>query len=136
MPDDRQQAVREIVKDWMRHARSDMAIAKMLENDEIASEIIVFHAQQAVEKALKALLIQRQIEFPRTHIIGVLLALCKENGYLIEKDLEEAATLSRYGTASRYPGEIDSVNRTEAKLASDLANQVFDWVESQIEKDE
>jgi HEPN domain-containing protein len=90
MPDERQLAVREIVAGWMRHAWSDMAIAKMLENDEIAPEIIAFHAQQTVEKALKPLLIQHQVEFPRTHIIGVLLVLCEESGYKVEENLEEA----------------------------------------------
>jgi len=134
MPDDRQLAVREIVAEWMRHAWSDMTIAKMVENDAIAPEIIAFHAQQAVEKALKALLIQRQVEFPRTHIIGVLLVFCKESGYKIEENLEEAATLSRYAIASRYPGETDPITRQEAKLAADLADQVINWVESQIEK--
>jgi len=103
MPDDRQLAVREIVAEWMRHAWSDMTIARMVENDEIAPEIIAFHAQQAVEKALKALLVQRQVEFTRTHIIGVLIVLCKESGYKIEENLQEAVTLSRFAIASRYP---------------------------------
>jgi HEPN domain-containing protein len=135
MPDERQQAVREIVTEWMRHARSDMAIARMVENDEIAPEIIAFHAQQAVEKALKALLIQRQVDFPRTHVIGVLIGLCKECGYKIEENLEEATTLSRYAVASRYPRETDLITRQEAKIAADLAKQVLDWSENQIQKD-
>jgi len=134
MPDDRQLAVREIVAEWMRHAWSDMTIARMVENDEIAPEIIAFHAQQAVEKALKALLVQRQVEFTRTHIIGVLIVLCKESGYKIEENLQEAVTLSRFAIASRYPGETDPITRQEAKIAADLANQVLNWVESQIEK--
>jgi HEPN domain-containing protein len=135
MPDKRQQAVRELVVEWMRHARSDMVIANMVENEEIAPDIIAFHAQQAVEKALKALLIQHQHEFPHTHSIGMLLALCKESGYPLAEYLEDAATLSGYAVASRYPGEIEPINRQESKLAVDLANQVVFWAESQIEKD-
>jgi len=135
MPDERQQAVSEMVAEWMRHAWSDMAVARMVEYDEIAPEIIAFHAQQAVEKALKALLIQRQVEFSHTHIIGVLIGLCKKSGYKIEENLEEAATLSRYAVASRYPGETDPVTRSEAKLAADLADQVLNWTVRQIEKE-
>jgi HEPN domain-containing protein len=135
MPDERQQAVGEIVAEWMRHAWQDMAVVKLVENDEIAPEIITFHAQQAVEKALKALLIQRQVDFPRTHIIGVLIGLCKESGYKIEENLEEASTLSQYAVASRYPRETDPITRDEAKLASDLANQILSWAETQVEKE-
>ena len=101
MPDDQQQAIRELVEEWMRHADSDLTNAKMVDNEEIAPEIIAFHAQQAVEKALKALLIQRQIDFPRTHIIGVLLSLCSENGYQKKKRLPYLATLWLPGIPER-----------------------------------
>jgi HEPN domain-containing protein len=134
MPDERQQAVSEMVTEWMRHAWQDMAVVRLVEKDEIAPEIITFHAQQAVEKALKALLIQRQIDFPRTHVIGVLISLCKESGYKIDENLEEAATLSRYAVASRYPGETDPITRQEAKIAAELANQVLDWSEKQTQQ--
>ena len=40
MPDERQQAVGEIVAEWMRHAWQDMAVVRLVENDEIAPEII------------------------------------------------------------------------------------------------
>ena len=55
MPDERQQAIQELVAEWMRRARSDLVITKMTENEEISPEIPAFHAQQAAEKALKAL---------------------------------------------------------------------------------
>ena len=135
MPDEEQEAVGEIVAEWIRHAWQDMAVVRLVEDDEIAPEIITFHAQQAVEKALKALLIQRQVDFPRTHVIGVLLGLCKESGYKIDENLEEAATLSRYAVASRYPGETDPITRNEAKIAGNLATQVLNWAENQISKE-
>lgn len=78
---------------------------------------------------MKALLIQRQVEFPRTHIIGVLLTLCKDSGYVLGENLEEAVHLSEYAVSARYPGEMSEVNRWEAETAVNLANQVFDWVE-------
>jgi HEPN domain-containing protein len=94
----------------------------------------LFMLNRQLKKTLKALLIQHQVEFPRTHIIGVLLVLCKEGSYLIQENLAEAATLSRYAITSRYPGETDPITRQEAKLASDLADQVLNWAKSQIEK--
>jgi HEPN domain-containing protein len=133
MPDDRHQAVRELVTEWMRRARADLVLANMVKNEEIDPEIIAFHAQQAAEKAIKALLIQRQVEFPRTHIIGVLLTLCKDSGYVLGGNLDEAVRLSEYAVSARYPGEMSEVNRQEAEIAVELANRVFDWAEKQIE---
>jgi len=37
MPDERRQAVRELVREWMRRARSDLALANMVDNENIAS---------------------------------------------------------------------------------------------------
>jgi len=56
-------------------------IAQLVPEERIAPDTLAFHAQQAVEKALKALLVQRQFDFPRTHAIGMLLNLCRSAGY-------------------------------------------------------
>ncbi len=41
-------------EDWMHHARSDLAVAKIGRNNDVLFETLCFHAQQAVEKSLKA----------------------------------------------------------------------------------
>lgn len=133
MPNEREDAVRELVTEWMHWARSDLAVAYMTENERIAPQILAFHAQQAAEKALKALLVQRQVEFPHTHVIGVILNLCQAAGYEGTEDLAEATTLTRYAVATRYPGAEYSVSRTEAQEAAGLAGRVLAWVERQIE---
>lgn len=55
MPDEMKEVISELVTEWMRLARSDLTLACLTEDERIAPEILVFHAQQAVEKALKAL---------------------------------------------------------------------------------
>jgi HEPN domain-containing protein len=133
MPDDRRQAIRELVEEWLRHARSDLAVARMVDDDQIAPEILAFHAQQAAEKALKALLVQRQVEFPRLHVIGSLLNLCQEAGYEGIELLADSVTLTRYAVVTRYPGEEEPVSRQDAHQAFELAEKVLVWVEMQIE---
>jgi len=55
-------------EDWLRHARSDLALASAVGPvGDILAETLCFHAQQAAEKALKAVLVHVGIEFPRTH---------------------------------------------------------------------
>lgn len=99
----------------------------MTDDERIAPEIAAFHAQQAAEKILKALLVQKQVDFPRTHSIGALLALCEEAGIEGAKDLIDATSLTRYAVATRYPGEEDPVDRAEAREAAALATQVVNW---------
>jgi HEPN domain-containing protein len=134
LDDERWEAIHELVAEWMRRARSDLVLAHMTEDQRVAPEILAFHAQQAAEKALKALLVQRQVEFPCTHAIGALLNLCQTAGYEGTEALADAVILTRYAVATRYPGEEEPVSRQEAREAAELADQVLAWVETQIEE--
>jgi len=57
-------------------ARKDLkALSGMTDADIFAEEIFGFHAQQAIEKALKAWLAWLDVEYPRTHDLSLLLSL-------------------------------------------------------------
>jgi HEPN domain-containing protein len=71
--------------DWLRHARSDLELARTPRNSKILLEDLCFHAQQAAEKALKAVLIFRSIPFLRTHNIRILMDLLPEDLNLPEE---------------------------------------------------
>ena len=77
MQGDRAEAIRVLVGQWLSRARSDLVLAQMTEDQRLLPEILAFHAQQAAEKALKALLVHHQVEFPRTHVIALLVNLCE-----------------------------------------------------------
>lgn len=70
------------------HARSLMLMARMdfdamrgmVGNPLFADEIFGFHAQQAIEKSLKAWLAARSLDFPLTHDLSRLLGLLEEDG--------------------------------------------------------
>lgn len=127
MPGEREQAIQELVSEWMQRARSDLVLAQMIEEERIAPEILVFHAQQAAEKALKALLVRLQVDFADTHSIGLLLSLCQRVGFEATEAIADAATLTRYAVSTRYPGEDEPVTRQEAREAADLAARVLAW---------
>ena len=132
MPDEHDEVVQKLVAEWVRRAHADMTVATFVDDDRLAPEIIALHAQQAAEKMLKALLVQRQADFPRTHAIGALLALCEEAGFFGAQEFTEASSLTRYAVAARYPGEEEPVSREEAKEAVTLAAQVFVWAFAQL----
>jgi HEPN domain-containing protein len=133
MPDEHDEVVQKLVAEWVRRAHADMTVATFVDDDRLAPEIIAFHAQQAVEKMLKALLVLRQVDFPRTHSIGALLALCAEAGFFGAQEFIEASSLTRYAVAAGYPGEEEPVSRQEAKEAVTLAAQVFVWASTQLQ---
>jgi HEPN domain-containing protein len=133
MHDDRAEAIRTLVGQWLGRARADLALAQMTDDQRILPEILAFHAQQAAEKALKALLIQHQIEFPRTHVIALLLNLCELAGHQVPEQLLDALDLTRYAVAARYPSDEDPVTRDQAREATLTASNVLTWVEAQID---
>jgi HEPN domain-containing protein len=76
--------------DWLRRAKSDLALASVPRPPDVMYNKLCFHAQQAVEKSLKAMLIAEHIEFPRVHHIGYLLGLLPQEINLpIEKDIQQ-----------------------------------------------
>ena len=64
--------------------------------------LVGFHAQQAVEKALKSALAAVLVEYPRTHNLSTLLALARQGGLPLPLDAEELVVLTPFGTAFRY----------------------------------
>ena len=66
-------------REWINRAISDLAMAK----SRIVTtylEDLCFHAQQAAEKAIKAVMILRGIEFPYTHDLSRLLTMLESSG--------------------------------------------------------
>ena len=72
-------------QDWMRFAYSDLALARSPLLPGVLLEGLCYHAQQAAEKALKAVLVFLNIDFPRTHNIRTLLDLLPAEIPIIER---------------------------------------------------
>lgn len=50
-------------------------IRKVISDADIADAIVGFHAQQAAEKSLKAVLAARGVSFAKSHALGYLIGL-------------------------------------------------------------
>jgi HEPN domain-containing protein len=114
------------VADWMRRARSDLTVARAPAQPEIMWESLCYPAQQAAEKALKAVLIHAGVEPPWTHHIEQLLRLLPA-GLPRPTDLTEAVRLTQYAMETRYPGREGPVTEEEYREALRLAQAVMDW---------
>jgi len=117
--------------DWLRHAYSDLALASITPSSQILLEQLCFHAQQAAEKALKAILVACTIPAPRTHNLRTLFDLLPAE-VTVPSDIQEAAGLSDYAVASRYPGASEPVEAEEYREAVGMAEAVVFWAEQVI----
>ncbi len=75
-----------------------------------------------LEKYLKALLILKDVDFPKTHDLPTLNTLCSQNGILTGFDPQQLVDLTKYAIQARYPG--NQPTREEAKEAIEIAKTV------------
>lgn len=96
---------------------------------------VVFHAQQLVEKALKAFLTWHDQPFRKTHNLVELGGQCVAIEPLLEPLLRRAAPLTEYAWRFRYPGEPEEPTVAEAEEAVALAHEVYEAILAHLPKD-
>jgi len=117
---------------WLDRARSNLIRAKREEHDpRVYLEDLCFDAQQAAEKALKALCIEHGIDFPYVHDLARLITLLEEET-AVPEGVREAGRLTRFAILTRYPGLDDPVTPDEHERAVALAERAVAWVEAQL----
>jgi len=93
------------VQRWLRYAREDLTAAEaLIAQEAVAPRHVCWLAQQAAEKALKAVLVFLQIDFPRRHDLDALRNLIPMGWSLKEKH-RDLALLTEWAVEARYPGE-------------------------------
>ena len=120
-----EQIRRELVLQWIGKAEDDWRLSHRLVADpEPYTEATAFHAQQAVEKYLKALLTWYQVEFPKPRDIRRLLEIAGERDQSLAEVLSEAAGLTIYAVQYRYPGDSPPVTSADMSKAVETADLV------------
>jgi HEPN domain-containing protein len=122
----------DFVTGWLAKAEEDLAAAGLILGGTLRSwEIASFHAQQAAEKALKAVLVRYQINFPRSHDISELLNLAEARAVGIIVELGVARALTVYAVSARYPGS-EPVSKADATHHADIADRVIAYVRQHL----
>ena len=122
-------------KSWLERARSSHEISKAEMKDYIFYEDLCYQSQQAVEKALKGLLIYYGVDPEFTHNIGLLLNKL-ESFTEIPENIKTATNVTKYAVITRYPGEYDEVTKSDYEESVKIARNCIDWVETKIKEDE
>ena len=115
----------------LRAVRSDLRAARLLVADaEQENDVIGFHAQQAVEKAMKAALVQSGAEIPYTHDLGFLLDALAPRESTTPESVAQADWLTPWAVAARYGSSAGSLDRNAA-LA--VAEDAVGWATTIVE---
>lgn len=126
--------------DWLSEARDDFEAAEdLLKLKRYAKAC--FFAQQAAEKALKALLIKRCGVYERSHSVKVLLEKVREHGIEVPIELfESARILDRHYIPTRYPNAWPAGAPHEHYVERDAteaithARKILEFVEREVTK--
>ncbi len=118
--------------DWLTRARGDLALARVPLPEGGFYEDLCFHAQQAAEKALKAVYLSRGWTFRYIHDLEELFTDLQAKGLSIPEQILEAVILTDYALDTRYPGIANPITHEEYKRAVTLAERVVRWAQTQV----
>jgi len=120
-------------REWIRRAKSNLALSETTRDDVDLADLC-FDAQQAAEKAIKAVFIYRGETFPYSHDLERLLDLLEGNDIKVPKYVHAAKELTRFAHVTRYPGLADPVTKRAYRRAVRIATAVVRWAERHIER--
>lgn len=89
-----------------------------------------FHAQQAVEKALKAVVAVRGLEIPRSHDIELLIRLVDPGEGALPGEIAEAGWLNPWAVTMRYDETVDELDRESAVR---VAESCLTWAGERVQ---
>lgn len=117
----------DLARDWLLKAHSDLKSGRTMLETDGPYDTTCFHAQQAIEKSLKALLAFHEQPVPRTHDLEELQRLCLPLQALPALDKLDFAETTDYSVLVRYDLEFwpDQSTAGDAVLQ---AEQVFELV--------
>ena len=115
-----------------RKAKGDTkAMRKLASDPEIDDEAVGFHAQQAVEKWLKAVMSSRGLKEVRIHDLGRLLELLRDAGVELPPDADRIDVLTIYAVPMRYDELLDA-EALDRDAAISLVEEIGEWAAGQL----
>jgi HEPN domain-containing protein len=113
------------IREWLHKADNDLLTAThmLTLGVDCPTDTVCFHAQQCIEKYIKALLVFRATAFPKTHDLAVLRGLLppRLRPALARKDQKR---LTEYATTRRYPSPEPDVSLAQARKEVAIARRV------------
>lgn len=128
-------ATKTAIERWLIKAANDLRTAQtMLAVDPPVTDVVCFHAQQCVEKCLKAFLTAAHRHVEKTHNLPRLVELCREENSAIGQLASVGVELTDYAVVGRYPDDWREIPVAEAGAAVQMAAAALELVKDEIAK--
>ncbi len=115
--------MKKLTMEWIKKAEGDYLVAKReFKATHPVYEAVCFHAQQCIEKYMKAILQENNIEFEKTHDLGSLLEQCRNFVPELDKFEVDLLEITSFAVEVRYPGM--KVTKDEAEKAILIMNKI------------
>ncbi len=129
--------MRKITRHWLNAAQDDLRVMATIAPDEALTHMVAFHAQQCIEKSLKAIVEEYQLGHIRIHNLARLFEIVRPKvtfdaeAVLIEK-------LDKLYIDARYPAELGLLPNgkptlVDARQFCDLAQKIYAGVKTHLE---
>ncbi|MDD5141906.1 HEPN domain-containing protein [Methanoregula sp.] len=119
-------------REWLNRAHSNLSLASTVPRNELYLEDLCYNAQQAAEKAIKAVCISYDIPYPYVHDLAALVTILMNHGIVVPDRVKESAKLTRFAVATRYPRIHPPVRLDEYQRSLSIAGDVVRWAETII----
>jgi HEPN domain-containing protein len=116
-------------REWLNRAHSNLRLASV-STPEVYLEELCFNAQQAAEKAIKAVFVRLEEPFPYIHNLDRLLDLLRNKGAEIPDAVMRAGELTPFAFDARYPGLRADTTEDEYRHLLSIAEAVVGWAEA------
>jgi HEPN domain-containing protein len=123
--------MKKIAEEWLKSASDDLRVIERIISDEHLTHIVAFHSQQCIEKSLKAVCEEFEIEAGKIHNLERLFQLVR--GHLeVDTDPNLIPMLDKLYIDSRYPGDLGLL--PEGKPTPEYSKSFHDFAERIYEK--
>lgn len=115
------------IRRWIEKAENDFRNAEyvLTMQENCPFETVCYHCQQCAEKYLKAFLMYKNVDFPKTHDLVLLFNLLPKNEPLNLR-IQDLQPLNRYSVEAQYHGEWEPINELEVRDALVMVRVVRD----------
>lgn len=132
MVDDREVRQQELARLLLQKAHQDLVLVTNVSASEaIADEIVGFHVQQAIEKAIKAVLTRLGIQYEYTHDLSLLYEQVTQAGIIPPTRLEVVEEFTAFAVQFRYT--LYQTPNFDRDAGTQVAEDFIEWARTLVE---